>query len=588
MKALYTMAVAAMIACQASAQTTQKYEGVSFSKMSPNGKWLIENLQGTINILDRNTGNSYTCEDPDGLKNYMPGLGQSITNSGKIVGMGGDYAAVWQNGSWTNLPQETGVGSSFNAAYAITPDESRIVGILGRDGASLQGNNALMAYPVVWIKGANGEYTCAKLPCPDKDFEGLAPQYVTAMCISDDGKTVAGQVRDFTGFYIMPIVYTEGEDGTWTYRVIGQKEVYDESRIGELPTMPTSPTMPDVTKYMTADDVNNYNAAVEYYNEQVQLYYDGVISEFPEYPMYEDYIADTDSKAAYKAAMEQYQKDQQQFNQDYMDYVTKREEICTNKSFVQNSMYMSGDGRYLGVTLEDRSTSDGWGGSSDKYAGSFDLKQDNPEFTAATKGGDYLLTGMLNNRTMLVATPAMEYTRSTFVVKGDDAHTTLSLPEYIAESNAEAGKWVKDNNSYDVNIYDYDDNWNQVVVGTVKDSLVTGTVTANPEGTIFVSYYTDTFTSQESQTKISYLVDLNSTVGINSTAFADDRQRGGIKVEGNTVTATTEGAKMEIYDADGRLVDTAKGKATLAKGGIYVVHTTDANGHTATAKVATK
>lgn len=577
-----------MLACQTSAQTTQKYDGVSFSKMSPNGKWLIENLQGTMNILDRNTGTQYSCQDDNGVVTYMPGQGSSVTNDGKVVGMNGDYAAVWYKGTWTNLPQATGVGSAYNTAHAITPDESRIVGVLGRDGASLTGDNDMMAYPVVWTKGADGTYTCEKLPCPKKDFAGLAPQYITAMCISDDGKTVAGQVRDFTGFYVMPIVYTEGADGTWTYKVLGQKEVYDESKIGELPEMPTAPTMPDVTKYMSSTDIDNYNNAVEYYNEQLQLYYDGVISEYPEYPMQEDYISDATSKAKYQADLAQYQKDQQKFNEDYTAYVTKRDEIVTNKSFVQNSVILSADGRSLGLTLEDRSTSDGWGGASDKYAGYFDLTQSDPQFTAVTTGGDYLTTAMLNDRTMLVATPSMEYTRNTFVVKNDAKHTTVSLPEYIAERNPDAAKWVKDNNTFDVNIYGYDDDWNQIVTGTVKDSLVTGTVAANADGTVFVSFYTDTFTSQEEQSKVSYVVDLNSTVGINTTAFADDRKRGGVKAEGNTVTATAEGAKMEIYDADGRLVGTAKGKATLAKGGVYVVRTTDADGHTAIAKVATK
>lgn len=589
MKAFYPMLFAAMIAGQASAQTVEKFNGVSFSKFSADGNWLVENNQGTMNIYNRATDETFNVADPDGMKMFMPGLGNSVTNSGKVVGTCGDYAGIWQNGEWTYLPQATGVGTSYNAANAITPDESRIVGILGNDGASMA-SDGMMAYPVVWTKNANGEYECEKLPCPEKDFIGATPQYITAIAVSDDGKTVVGQVRDNSGFYLMPILYRQQTDGTWTYTMLAENEVYDKSRLGELPERPgDQPKYPDVAEYMTAADVDDYNDAVDYYNEQLELYYAGVIDTYPDYPVQSDYISDADSKAAYLAAVDKYQADQNKWMADYMAYQQKLGEITTNCSFVQSALCLSGNGRYLGMTLEDRSSSDGWGGSTDKYVGYMDLTAEAPSFVRETKGGDYLITSILNDGVTFVGTPAMEYTRNTFVVvPGDNTNTTMSLPKYMETRNAEMAKWIVDNNTYDVNVWGYDDDWNPIITDVVKDSLVTGTVMANSDGTLYVSYYTDQFSSDDEANTLSYVINLNGTTAVK--AVGDDRrQRFGASVSGKSVVAGADTDKMEVFDATGRKVNADDRKRSVAlESGIYVVRTTAKNGTTATRKVVVK
>lgn len=589
MKAFYPMLFAAMIAGQASAQTAEKFEEVSFSKFSADGNWLVENNQGTMNIYNRATDEMFNVADPDGMQMFMPGLGNSVTNSGKVVGTCGDYAGIWQNGEWTYLPQATGVGTTYNAANAITPDESRIVGILGNDGASME-SAGMMAYPVVWTKNANGEYECENLPCPEKDFTGATPQYITAIAVSDDGKTVVGQVRDNSGFYLMPILYRQQADGTWTYTMLAENEVYDKSRLGELPERPgEQPKYPDVAEYMTADDVDAYNDAVEYYNEQLELYYAGVIDTYPDYPMQADYISDADRKAAYQAAIDQYQADQNKWMADFTAYQQKLGEITTNCSFVQSALYLSGNGRYLGLTLEDRSASDGWGGSTDKYVGYIDLQAENPSFVRETKGGDYLITSILNDGTTFVGTPAMEYTRNTFVVvPGENTNTTMSLPKYMETRNAEMAKWIVDNNTYDVDVWGYDDDWNPVITDVVEDSVVTGTVATNADGTLYVSYYTDQFTNSDEALSVSYVINLNGTTAVKNVSD-DRRQQFGAILSGKNVIAGANTDKMEVFDTTGRKVNVDDSKRSVAlESGIYVVRTTAKDGTTATRKVVVK
>lgn len=589
MKAFYPMLFAAMIAGQASAQTVEKFNGASYSKFSADGNWLVEDNQGTMNIYNRATGEKFNEADPDGMKMFMPGLGNSVTNSGKIVGTCGDYAGIWQDGEWTYLPQPTGVGTTYNAANAITPDETRIVGILGNDGASME-SDGMMAYPVVWTKDANGEYECEKLPCPEKDFTGATPQFITAIAISDDGKTVAGQVRDNAGFYLMPILYRQQADGTWTYTMLAENEVYDKSRLGELPERPgEQPKYPNVADYMSADDVDAYNEAVAYYNEQLELYYAGVITEVPDYPMQTDYISDADSKAAYQAALDKYQADQSKWMADFTAYQQKLSEITTDCSFVQSALFLSGNGRYLGLTLEDRSTSDGWGGSTDKYVGYVDLQAENPSFVRETKGGDYVVTSILNDGTTFVGTPAMEYTRNTFVVvPGEKSCTTMSLPKYMETRNAEMAKWIVDNNTYDVEVWGYDDDWNPTITDVVEDSLVTGTVMTNSDGTLYVSYYTDQFTNSDEALSVSYVINLNGTTSV-KTVGDDRRQRFGASLSGNNVIAGADTDKMEVFDAAGRKVNADDRKRSVAlESGVYVVRTTAKDGAVATRKVVVK
>lgn len=521
MKKIYAVMFAAALASQAQAQVMEKYEGAQFSVFSPNGDWLVENLQGTMQVKQRSTDKEYSSADPDGVLMYNAGLGHSVTNSGAIVGMAGDYAGIWKNGEWTNLPQTSGIGTTYNDAHSITPDERRICGLLGVDGATY-GGDKMFAKPVVWTKNTSGDYELTYLPCPEKDFAGCSPQYITAVVMSDDGKTIVGQVRDYSGFYMMPIVYTEATDGTWSYRMVGESEVYDKSRIGELPAMPVSPNYPDYQNYMSDEDKQRYQDALDYFDEQVNLYNQGLITDYPDYPMYNDYMSDATLKAKYESDLAKYNEDVQQFNVDYSAYVEKRDEITTNKQFVQNALTLTSDGRYLGVTLEDRNSSDdsglgdSWGSSANYVVGYFDLSKDDPEFVAAAQPGDNIITSILDDGTIIYASPSMEYTRNSYVVK--PGGESVPFETYIQQRNAEVGKWLVDNNSYDVTIWGYDDDWNPIVEKEVKDSLVVGTVVASSDGNVFVSYYSDSYSNSESSQYVSYVIDFTTTTGIGAVA----------------------------------------------------------------------
>ena len=127
-------------------------------------------------------------------------------------------AAYVKGGEWHLLPVP--YPEHTNLAHGITPDGKVICGVVGNDDVSLDATN-IMSLPAVWYLQDDGTYgEPVVLPHPEKDFTGRVPQYVSAISISDDGKTVVGQVRDYRGSMEEPIVYTCNDKGEWSYTLI--------------------------------------------------------------------------------------------------------------------------------------------------------------------------------------------------------------------------------------------------------------------------------------------------------------------------------------------------------------------------------
>lgn len=527
MKQRITLAALAIVlgAAAASSQTATTYEGAAFDKHSPDGHWLVENYQGSVRILNAVTGDEYELADESGAQMYSPGLGNSVSNSGRVCGFTMKRAFLWADGdlSDTVLPQPSGVGSSFNGAQAFTADGRRIVGALGSKGASLT-TDGLMCYPVYWDLSDDGQYLIHTLPYLAKDFAGGTPQSVIAVCVSDDGHTVAGTLVSWSGRYKFPIVFREGDDGTWTYTLLGRSDVYDESRTDELPTLPVEPVEPDYTLYMTDSDLAAYEAALEAYQEDLDNYNNGLTTTMPTYPVVADYISDAAQKAAYTAAAAQYVSEHQAWEKKWEAYATALDGITTGATFKQNNLWLSTSGRYLATSLDhDGTTTPGY----------FDLTETEPVFHRAATGDEAMLaTGMLNDGTLLAASPVVDLTRSTKVIAPGAA--PVSFHDYLAQRSPEMAQWLADNHTYTVD-------------GT--DSIVSGTVHAGQDGDVFVAFYYDYYGGTGNA--VSYVIDFTATSGI-STA-------------GLPATPAPEG----VYDLSGRRL--ASGSQTPSRPGLYIV-----------------
>lgn len=193
------------------------------------------------------------------------GGGNFIANNGMMVGQdifykGGSeqHAAVMFNGKKSVPDNLKNIG--FSALNGISADGTRACGYMTASGKTSY-------VPFIVNIDADGTVSKAvKLPFPSKDFFGSAPQMVTAICISDDGKTVAGLLTDGSGFYMYPIVFKEGADGTWTYTE-PTKPLFNTSGVTvpgdpEETVDPDEPKAPSIADYMTDEELEAYRKAL--------------------------------------------------------------------------------------------------------------------------------------------------------------------------------------------------------------------------------------------------------------------------------------------------------------------------------------
>ncbi|MGM9657010.1 MAG: hypothetical protein ACI3ZA_07580 [Alloprevotella sp.] len=550
-----------MAYAQEAAEVGHVYQGVTYNNCSPNGKWLVANQETSVYIYDVATGKNYDFADETYTKVYFAGYGHSVTDNGMVCGMAQESAesnaAYFKDGAWVVLPQLSGKLTGFNSANACTPDGSVICGSLGSEGADMSTSDRLMLYPVVWTLNADGVYVCQELPHPTKDFTGRVPQYVTAMDISADGNTIVGQVVDYSGFYIVPILYTRNAEGAWSYQLLAEDQVYDKEKAANLPEWVEQPVQPRAEDYMSADDVDDYNDAVEAYNEAYQRCVAGDLdwSELPEYPEKGFYISDQEQAAAYAAAVEQYNEENAAWYAAFEAFDEALTEATTGKNFEFNSIHITPNGKYILTDLKEPDPDPdpmAWFPESIYTNCVFDLtKVDTPMLTTSS---NMLSTGILDNGFFVVAAPKSDYARSSYVATPGSNHLTPIIDWCKASGNAAAGDYINSEMRFEAINYVWNEDNEMYDEVTVGDSLITGTGIFSADGKTFVTWLQNPSTFEY----VTYTVSLENSVlnGIQSVKHSATEQnvlrREYYNVQGQRIAAPIQGVYFEkIITADG-------------------------------------
>ena len=420
-------------------------------------------------------------------------------------------------------------------------------------------SDRLMLYPVVWTLNADGVYVCQELPHPTKDFTGRVPQYVTAMDISADGNTIVGQVVDYSGFYIVPILYTRNAEGAWSYQLLAEDQVYDKEKAAKLPEWVEQPEMPRAEDYMSAADVDAYNTAVKKYNDAYQRYLAGDIKEedLPAMPDKEFYISDEAQAAAYAAAVAKYNEDNAAWYAAYEAFDEALTEAITGKNFEFNSIHITPNGKYILTDLKEPDPDPdpmAWFPESIYTNCVFDLtKVDTPMLTTSS---NMLSTGILDNGFFVVAAPKSDYARSSYVATPGSNHLTPIADWCKASGNTAAGEYITSEMLFDLINYVWDEASESYVEETVSDSLITGTGIFSADGKTFVTWLQDPGTNEF----VTYTVNLENSVlnGIQSVKHSATEQnvlrREYYNVQGQRIAAPIQGVYFEkIITADGAI-----------------------------------
>lgn len=262
-------------------------KGIYTFKISPNGLW-FGSQGGVASTYNSETGKVVYYEDM-----YI-GNGNAISDNGLLVGTDNTSAVIMKDGEAIHSDSFSPYWGSY--INAITRDGSRITGFVnGQRGADL------MYIPFVADVDADGNVgELTILPHPKIDlFGSAAPQSVVGHSISDDGKSIIGEVTDWRGMFSYPIYFVQDDKGEWDYFLpteqlfnptgidIPRNPWLDEPKYPEPEDFMTNPllkqayeaamekweasgyngTQPNPSAYMTEEDYANYEKAVEDYNE---------------------------------------------------------------------------------------------------------------------------------------------------------------------------------------------------------------------------------------------------------------------------------------------------------------------------------
>ncbi len=426
------------------ALTPKSYPDYQVTSVSPNGKFAVSEFYGTVIVMNLETGEEKTWQgNEEGTVAYGVGNGNVVSNDGTVVGYI-DYSsgAVYylENNEWHQL--STIVEGTSNIANAITPDGRIICGGNGLTSISTDDNPTPMSVPVLWIRGEDGNFgKPVELPYPTTDITGRVPQYVTAIALSDDGSTVLGQVRDYSGRIHYPIVYTNN-NGEWTYSLPAMSLVNPDNI--ELPQDPgEGPAAPTAEDFLSPEEKTAFEKALEEWENK-----NGGSSnpDFNSYPDVNDFLGE-ESKARYDEAYDEYIKANAAWEEKAIAFYTAFDKLLiSGLSFEFNIGSLSADGKTA------------WQSAS-KIIDTGNQNQYKEVFAPATidlTTGEIFIRDFSQDASMTFVAEdgtifATKRDQLEGIVYSPDVNTILGIPfiEYVENINPETAKWVNENMIHD-------------------------------------------------------------------------------------------------------------------------------------------
>ena len=461
---LLTLGLAASMAANAYTEPTE-YPDYSWQGVAPNGTLAVSELNGAMAIVDLVSGTESYYEDPDWVLFYSGGLGNYVSNTGIVVGniCSTGPANYWQGGEWHDLDSHDTAGGSI--ANGITPDGSRICGNLMMEVLSVDAEN-IMVLPCYWEATADGFGEYHILPHPTIDLTGRTPQYITAIAISADGKTIVGQITDYTGFIHQPIIFTEGADGEWAYSLPGNDLFHPEGIV--LPEWPGEyPKQPQPDDYMTEEEKAAYQQAIS-------DYWSGVIKA---YPKAVDFLSE-EGKAAYEADLAEWQVVYDEWAPKNDAFSEAFDELLlTVPDYEFNSVFVTPNGqKYVTSSAEMIEDPDSWFGWSTVYAPTIiDLTTD--EVTNVdTAGENWQVCDVPNDEVIFLCNGIQELVPQGWILKEGVA---TPVEEWLASESEEMADWIENNLTHEIITgYQFDEETGEYIVDEDGNMVVDGDIQA--------------------------------------------------------------------------------------------------------------
>lgn len=572
MKKFYISFAAALLAAQVSAVVPASYENYQITGLSPDGRYAVSCLYGTMNVIDLTTGNIETFAEGDmGATSYSEGMGNYVSNTGIVLGSMFDSlnAAYLKGGEWTELPVEN--PNLSNMANGITPDGLRICGSIGASEISTE-TSTIMLIPAVWDLKENGEYSGPViLPYPELDFSGRVPQYVTALYISDDGRTIAGQIRDYSGMLPEPIIYTLDDENNWSYSLPARHLINPDHL--ELPEDPgDGPTGPDIQDFMSEEEREAYQAAIDEFYETWENYPDPL-----DYMTEEEIDAYNDAYAAYEEAYNEWNEKFEAF------YDVLTQILDSSPEYIFNSISLSPDGKRCLTAQQIAIPNDdplAWRPVYKISPVVFNLE--NGEVSQYDNSYNVMPTYITSAYTVLGYTDETDPTYNRVAkVWPLGAEAPVTLYSYMQTANANTAAWMNENMTHDIEVI----NWETETFEMLEDVMITGVPHATPDLSVIATHVENFFEDSDVMT-FSYILPASIESGVKVVESAELHLN---TLPGSVLLVNGKASSLQVFDLNGRNVfEVANVSGALSTGlgaGVYIVKATDAEGNSIVRKV---
>ncbi|MDE5568675.1 MAG: hypothetical protein K2J12_09580 [Muribaculaceae bacterium] len=559
---LSCLAVAAF-ATTASATDPTIYLGSALQRISPNGNVAVSEVYGTVTIFNLKDGTQTSFGPNDeSITEYSIGNGNSINADGSIILLSVNYdqSVYFENGELHELTvPNPNLTNSFNG---ITPDGSRICGNVGY--ASMDdayADDVTMNAPAYWDRNADGKGygTYNLLPAPKLDFFGRAPQYVKAIAISSDGKTIAGQITDARGMYHYPIIYQQDNQGKWSYSLPTEK-LFNPDKIPFVEYPGEGKAEPSPAEFMTSEKKEAYDNAV--------LNWDW--SSGDPYPDYKDYMTEQEI-AKYDEAIAQFETEQAQWQEKWDSWNEFYNNVIeSSPNFQDNNVFLSTDGKKTIGTLcrvIDNPDPMAWVPWIEVYTPcSVDIATG--QLTMVDTEISCAASGVADNDIIFASNEVGAMPMTGYIIKDGQVQT---IEEYIASRNPAYGAWIKENMLHEVMKYEYNEDtedWEEVF----EELTFTGVPVATPDLSIVIFWNDRAWDDGYEYFAESVLFDMSATGGVNSITASE----GNLSVDekGNLIVPAGF-ESVQVYNVSGACVKSVDAPAGIVElnlaNGVYVV-----------------
>ena len=419
-------------------------------KISPDGRFTAgETIDGSYFMRDNSSGELYYYSE------CHAGMGNCIAADGTMVGHNPTSARVMKEGKSTTVPSLAVFSESY--LNAITPDGSRICGVvinpsLTNPDFTDPDFSAQMYVPFYCDREADGQFGEAViLPHPDKDFFGATPQFCSAVWISSDGKTIAGQVIDDSGFFMYPLIYRQDSDGEWSFSLPSEK-LFNQDNL-PIPHFPVF----EMKAPQAEDFIEDPERRAEFLEALEFWIADDYDQDSDPYSVLDLYMTPEEIEA-YEQAWASYAEYSAYYDTLLTQYYIDREALLSSSVFfIENCMAMNTDGTVLATSQSKSFHVDGF-----IYPVQFEIPYIfNLEDDTWRKVGDdfsrILTNQVLRDGTVVGALPNIgpsspDASPVHSYILLPDAEEFITIAEYLEGSDPSAFSWMDDYLHHEIQI----------------------------------------------------------------------------------------------------------------------------------------